>query len=160
MSPPATSPRSSAAYHGLPVCKAEQLTLRPGEGQGATGHYFALYTFTNHSAQACAMRGFPGVEYLDGQRNRMKATYHRGGGFGSFATQGTWIVLNPGGRAKFQLEAEDYDSQNQRTCPSSVYLGVYPPDDTSHLVIRASSPVCGDQVSISPVYTGRYPPQQ
>ena len=90
----------------------------------------------------------------------MKATYRRGGGFGSFATHGTWIVLNPGDQAKFQLEADDFDSQRQRACPLSAYLAVYPPDDTTQLVISAGSPVCGDQVSISPVYAGRYPPQQ
>lgn len=160
-SPPAQSPSPSAstAFRGLKECKAAQLTVRSEQGQGATGHYFALFAFINRSTTACAMRGFPGVEYLDKQRQPMKATYHRGGGFGSFATHGTWIALNPGGRAKFQLEAEDFDSQSQRACPTSTYLGVYPPDDTTQLVVRASSPVCGDEVAISPVYASRYPPQ-
>jgi hypothetical protein len=81
----------------------------------------------------------------------MEHKTHRGGGFGDFPHSGALIRLAPGGRASFELSAEDFDAAGNKSCRTSTYLAVYPPDETHRLIVRDAQPVCGDTIFISPL---------
>lgn len=57
----ASSGTAASALAGVPVCRTQDLTSTLGRGNGAMGSTYYVLRFTNHSMQACSMRGFPGV---------------------------------------------------------------------------------------------------
>lgn len=60
---PSTSPTPSIEPGG---CPTSALSIRALRGSGAAGHEFAFVQFTNTSASACSLTGYPGVQLLLG----------------------------------------------------------------------------------------------
>jgi hypothetical protein len=58
----AGSPAAAAA----PPCAHHQLHASLGRGNGAAGHFYWPIVFTNVSAEACTLRGYPGVSAVAG----------------------------------------------------------------------------------------------
>lgn len=114
-------------------------------------HYFQTYYFVNVARDSCLLAGFPGVHYLDATKQPMQHRTARGGGYGGFPEHYTTVVVPAGGRASFGLSAADYDAERNRSCPTSRFIAVYPPDNTVRIIIPVRAPVCGDTVYISPV---------
>jgi hypothetical protein len=132
-------------------CRSSDLRLTIGSDDGATGHYFTAYSFTNVSASTCVTQNFPGVQYLNKARQPMEHKTHRGGGFGDFKTSGPLVRLRPHGRASFELEALDFNAAKNKACPTSSFIAVYPPDQTQRIVVSDKAPVCGDTIYIAPM---------
>lgn len=124
--------------------------MTAGLDQGATGHYIDAYVFRNRSGHTCTLRGFPGVQYLDGNSRPMGSPAHRGGGFANFPSHGATIVLPPMGRASFDVEGSNFYTGDGGACPTASYIAVYPPGAYRRIVIPARSPVC-DEFDVSPV---------
>jgi Protein of unknown function (DUF4232) len=62
--PPSTSatPSQSSPATTAEGCQASALKVEALRGSGAAGHQYAFLQFTNTSATACSLTGFPGVQ--------------------------------------------------------------------------------------------------
>lgn len=145
---PTTSPETPAVS-GLQVCRSSQLTVVPGDVQGAAGTAISTIALTNRSSVTCVLRGFPAVRFLDAARRVMPATNQHGGSTAGLPTTAHWTVVEPGTRVWFTVAMLDND--HGRLCPESASITVIPPGETQPLVAAMSAPVCGFTVNVSPV---------
>ena len=119
----------------LPTCQPSQLILTTDAAHssgGAAGSLGITYMFTNTSATACTLRGFPGLQLLNASGQPLKTTTIR-----SSETPST-ITLQPRRHAWFDIEFPTQTGFDSLQCPTSAALAVIPPNDTTALVIRGS----------------------
>ncbi|MEV6905034.1 DUF4232 domain-containing protein [Amycolatopsis sp. NPDC051372] len=132
-----------------PECKAGQLKLSFGEGEGAAAgsNNYALQ-FTNTGENPCVIVGFPGVSFVAGDQGRQvgKAASRVG-------AKGPQINLAPGRMASAPVSEADALAFPQNTCrPVPVRgLRVYAPDDTAAEFI----PFSGQEVACSELPTSQ-----
>lgn len=154
-SAPASSPAGTAtpAPSGAPGCATASLQGSLGPGSAAAGSSYYPIVFTNTSGATCTLYGYPGVSFISasGSQVGMPATedavYPR-----------QLVTLPPGGTAHAQLRIAAAQNYPSSTCsPVAVSkLKVYPPGQTSALVIPVSSTGCANtSVPILAVQTVR-----
>jgi hypothetical protein len=106
-------------------------------GSGAAGHQYAFLQFTNTSAKACSLTGFPGVQLL-----------RSGAVLGRPAVRATkpvaTVQLAPGHSATARLVDDS-------TCDAekSDSVQIYPPNRTEKVIVPLS--VRGCALTIDPV---------
>jgi len=67
-----TSPGGQTSTNtSTPACTDADLTLAKAMSQGAAGTEGITYSFTNNSADACTLTGFPGVKLLDASNKQL-----------------------------------------------------------------------------------------
>jgi hypothetical protein len=137
-SAPASSPAAGTIEPG--GCPTAALAVEALRASGAAGHQYAFLQFTNRSATACSLTGYPGVQLVKagaplGQPAvRSGLPVHR-------------VQLAPGHSVTARLvvastcEADKSDS-----------VAIYPPNRTERVVVPLS--VRGCPMSIDPVVTG------
>lgn len=108
-SAPATASAPSSAaptYQGPPGCATSALRIVVQRGSGIAGHQFASVMFTNASATACSLVGYPGAVLL-------KAGSYLGSPAARSGQPVTPVVLKPGATGSAKLE-------NDSTCNAEV----------------------------------------
>ena len=135
----ATSGSGTTAHSGLPECKAGNLKLTIGQGNGGAGSVYEPIQFTNVSKTSCVMVGFPGVSFVGGNDGHQ---------IGSPATRtgsiGRQFTLTPGSTASAQVKvanAANFDSGECQAVPARGFR-VYAPDDTAAMFVPFTG---GDQ---------------
>jgi hypothetical protein len=132
------APPTTTATHAGDECTFAQLSMRAIRGSGAGQQEFASIMFTNKSAAACSLTGYPGVSLransiLLGQPASRDAS-----------TAATTVHLAPGAQAH-----ADVTDDSSCQAPLSDTVRVYPPDSTQFvdlpLVLR------GCTLSVKPV---------
>jgi hypothetical protein len=119
----------------LPTCQPSQLNLTTDAAHssgGAAGSLGITYMFTNTSATACTLGGFPGLQLLNASGQPLNTTTIR-----NSETPST-VTLQPGRHAWFDIEFPTQTGFGSLQCPTSAALAVIPPNDTTALVIRGS----------------------
>ena len=137
-------------------CAHHQLHASLGRGNGAAGHVFWPIVFTNVSASACTLRGYPGVSAVAGDDG------HR---VGAPARRESRIVTTVtlranGGRASALLAHTDADVPAASLCHKATVRGfrVFAPGQTLAFFLPKRHTTCrlprfGD--TIRPVVRGR-----
>ncbi|MCK9875282.1 DUF4232 domain-containing protein [Frankia sp. Ag45/Mut15] len=126
----ATVPAPGAGSSG--ICPASALSLRVADPEGAAGSTYERLVLTNTGTVTCALRGFPGVSYLDAAGAQVGAAATRTG------AAATTVSLAPGGSASAVLRIvhpgiqEGCLDAGQITAVTA--LRVYPPG--SHTALR------------------------
>jgi hypothetical protein len=122
--PPAASPAGAAA--GPSRCRTAGLAVTLGAPQGpAGGQQTMSVTFTNTSAAACSLYGFPGVNLVAGRiqwalERQSRIPRH--------------VVLAPGGHARSTLTLLRWTAGDGTSfAPTQVY--VTPPDETTYAAV-------------------------
>ena len=134
-------------------CLRRQLTLATPSSNGALGSVGLRFTFTNRSATACRVFGFPGMRLLSHGR-ALPTTVVRGtSNVVPFEPENT-VTLAPGGRASFFAGYSDVPTGNQR-CPSSTGANVWAPNDFRSIRVHFPATACGGRITVSPVVPGR-----
>ncbi|MGB6455281.1 MAG: DUF4232 domain-containing protein [Streptosporangiaceae bacterium] len=150
-SSPAGTPTS--AHSGAPGCATASLQGSLGPGSAAAGSSYYPIVFTNTSGSACTLYGYPGVSFVSASGSQV----------GVPATEDPVyprqpVTLPPGGTAHAQLRiaaAQNYPSSSCSPVAVSK-LKVYPPGQTSALVIPVTSTGCAStSVPILAVQTVR-----
>jgi Protein of unknown function (DUF4232) len=128
------SATASPAVPGMPglarcLTAGLKITLDTGAGGGAAGSTYLPVDFTNESAAACGMYGFPGVSFVTapGTAGRQVGTAaQRNGSFDSVG-----VKLEPGGVAHAWLQVAQAANYPAAVCHAMPvqWLRVYPPDD-------------------------------
>jgi hypothetical protein len=139
-------------------CRAEQLALKPGRASVATGHYKRILVFTHVLAPACRLRGYPGIQLIDGRGRPIRTRAHRGGSFTFPALAPRTVVLRPGARASFALGG-DNAGVGGRICPSAAAIQVIPPNTSARIALRLALPACGGRIDVSAVVAGSRGPE-
>lgn len=123
------------------------MSLSPADSGAGQVHY--RLTFTNTSAKACTLKGYPGVSLIrrDGSAIGVPAT-HEG-------TAGTSTALGPGKTAEVTLHTNNQGVSESPCWGRPDYLKVYPPGSTRALTLRTAQPlVCGDRFTTTAVAGG------
>jgi len=152
-----TSGKTPTTVAGVSTCQPGQLTITAGMSNGAAGTIEMTITMVNNGPGTCTMKGYPGMQLLDGSGNNLPTDVVRGGGPGflnpAAGQPPSLVTLAPGQQASFSLSYEDVPVGTETSCPMSAKTLVTPPDDTAHAVIVfQADPCAGGTIHVSPVY--------
>ncbi|MEO6885437.1 MAG: DUF4232 domain-containing protein [Jatrophihabitantaceae bacterium] len=114
-----TKPTSTTSKSGLPECVAASLQVRAIQGGAIAGREIAAISFTNISAKACELYGYPGVSLLLTGVPLGKPAQRTG-------PSPAPVLLAPGAEAQARLSD---DSSCQAAVSDTVRI--YPPDQTT-----------------------------
>jgi len=142
---------------GVATCQPGQLTITAGMSNGAAGTIEMTVTMVNNGPGTCTMKGYPGMQLLDGSGNNLPTNVLRGGGPGflnpAAGQPPALVTLTSGQQASFSLSYEDVPVGTETSCPMSAKTLVTPPNDTAHAVIAFQADPCGGgTIHVSPVY--------
>jgi len=134
-----TVPVGTPTPTGPPGCATATLKAALGSGGGAAGSVYYPIIFTNTSASACTLYGYPGVSFVTAS----------GGQVGAAAKEDPvyprqLVTLAAGGTAHAELQITDAQNYPSATCsPVAVHrLKVYPPGQTSAIYVAITSTGC------------------
>lgn len=139
--PTAGAPGSSAPAGDAAACTADRLsgTIEDQAGGGAAGSVYRTLVLTNTSDAACTTAGLPGVSYVDAGGNQVGAAAARSD------AAAVAVVLEPGQSATAELQETRAQNYGDRCTQVPVTgLLVYPPDDTTSLVIPHEGIGCSE----------------
>ncbi len=69
---PTPTPAPSSPPAGVATCRSSDLRAHAGFGGGGLGNYSVEFTFTDHGARPCILRGFPkSVNFLDSSGHQL-----------------------------------------------------------------------------------------
>lgn len=154
----ASTPASSA---GLAACGTGSLLISVDDTQangGAGSSYYPL-NFTNTSARACAMYGYPGVSFASGASaagQQIGVAANRSPAFAKVT-----VTLAPGATAHAWLRVAVAQNYPAATCQpvTAHWLRVYPPGETVAGYVGLSLSACGSSsaplLTILPVRAGK-----
>jgi hypothetical protein len=148
-------PAASAALHavrGTPDCVRDQLGVRNNGVGGAAGTIHAAWVFTNRSASACKMNGYPDLQRYGRAGRPLLTTVQT-----DLPPAPTDVTLAPGGSATFFTSASDVISGSDR-CPPSAVLQITAPNADASLFIPATIFACDGVVHVSAVRAGIHHP--
>jgi Protein of unknown function (DUF4232) len=134
-------------------CLRRQLTLASPSSNGALGSVGLRFTFTNRSATACHLFGFPGFRLVSHGRALPTNLVWGTSNVVRFEPERR-VTLAPGGRASFFAGYSDVPTGNQR-CPSSTGADVWAPNDFRSIRVHFPAQACGGKITVSPVVAGR-----
>lgn len=150
MAPATTVTATPTSAPTAPNCTADQLQLASVHGGVAAGNVSETFSFTNASANACSLRGFPNARLLDASKQPLSIQVHQQTASMMFNMSIQTIVLAPQASAHFIVEWVDEASPGQ-TCPTGSYLSVTPPNSAQWIAVAATIAPCGAQLTVSPV---------
>jgi hypothetical protein len=135
-----SSPAShTTAKAGPAACTAKQLRTAAGGSDAGAGHVYLAVKFTNISATACTLSGYPGVAGLDAAGHQIvQATRDT-------TSKVVSVSLKPGKSATATIRAANVPSGNATSCPPSYVAVVVTPPNTkvSTKLTNSILPSCG-----------------
>lgn len=146
----ATSPPPSQAAPA--ECSTAQLDASLKRANGAAGSIYVHLVLTNTGPGACVTGGYPGVSYVERGGSQLGAAAKR-----TAPRSVQRFTLAPGGRAASLLREVDTANFDPAKCRPAhvVALRVYPPDQTSSLLVKTSGTGCRNrsvqQLSVRPL---------
>ena len=141
--PPAgpTSAPSPSAPEAIEPCADDDLTVTNGPLESANTQRHVIVSFTNSSAHACTLFGYPGADLvtpaggvLINVPRRPAAAAHR-------------LTLGPGDVATADVTAYAIDTSTGNACPRWGNLVVTPPNDYVSRPLSVDVPICNATVS-------------
>ena len=148
-----TPPSTVTAAATTPArCLVSHLALAQPTMNGAAGSIGLRFTFTNRSATACTLFGYPGMGRLSTERHVIPTTVTRGTSTVVPPEPVRTVLLAPGGHASFFAGYSDVPGG--AACPRSAYLEVTPPNAYDHFTLRVSADICRATITVSPVMAG------
>ncbi|TMK36945.1 MAG: DUF4232 domain-containing protein [Actinobacteria bacterium] len=132
-------------------CLRNQLGVRANGINGAAGTIHGAWVFTNLSAQACDLEGYPDLQLYGRAGRPIPTTVKR-----NLAPAPSHVRLLPGGSATFYSSYSDVSS-GPRACPTSAVIQITPPNAAASLFIPARLQACRGIVNVSAVLGGVHP---
>jgi hypothetical protein len=135
------------------------MTVDNSQADGAAGSTYYPLDFTNTSAAACAMAGYPGVSFVTAANptgRQIGAAAQRNPAFGA-----TVVRLEPDGHAHVWLQVAAAGNYPEASChPVTAHgLRVYPPDETEAGYVPENFSACAATsaplLTVMPVRSGK-----
>ena len=117
------------------TCQTSQLSVAmdpTSSGGGSAGSLGITYIFTDTSATACTLAGFPGLQLLNASGQHLTTTT-----IPADQTP-TTVTLQPAGHAWFDILFPTQTGFGNLHCPTSSSLAVIPPNNTQALRITGA----------------------
>ncbi len=160
----APQPTSSPAVPGpggLTVCQSAALkvTVDTSQAGGAAGSMYYPVNFTNTSAAACGLYGYPGMSFVTAAGSagrRIGAAAQRDPAFANLS-----VRLPAGGVAHAWLQVAQAGNYPASTCQpvTAHWLRVFPPGDAAASYVDVSFSACASArtplLTVTPVRSGR-----
>jgi hypothetical protein len=152
VSSPSTTPATSApattpAVAGAAPCPTRYLGVKAGLSQGTAGSIYQVIDFTNISNVSCTLYGYPGISFA--------STGSSGGQIGLAAKENPTpprelVTLAPGATANALLRIVAAGNFPPATCGmvTAHWLVIYPPNQTTPVYLKYTSPTCSKPVQI------------
>jgi Protein of unknown function (DUF4232) len=146
---PVAAPGTGATASASPAapCPTRYLGVKTGLSQGTAGSIYQVLDFTNIANVTCTLYGYPGVSFA--------STGPGGGQIGAAAqenpaTPRRLVTLAPGAVANALLRIVDAGNYPRATCHpvTAHWLVIYPPNQTTPVYLRYTSPACSKPVRI------------
>jgi hypothetical protein len=141
-SPAVDSSTGESAVQPAPgdgYCKAADVKLALGRGEGSAGTVYRPLMITNVSSHKCVVHGFPGVSYVAGADGHQvgPAAYRDG-------TKGDPVSLNRGESASVDVGFVNVQNYDPAVCMPTPVNGirVYLPQDTASKFVEAPGTGC------------------
>jgi hypothetical protein len=132
---------------GPAPCPTRYLGVKAGLSQGTAGSIYQVIDFTNISNVSCTLYGYPGISFA--------STGSSGGQIGLSAKENPTpprelVTLAPGATANALLRIVDAGNFPPATCGmvTAHWLVIYPPNQTTPVYLKYTSPTCSKQVQI------------
>lgn len=135
----AAPPTSATAGGAVARCHSQDLALKLGGGDAASGTSRVNLLFTNKSAHKCTLYGYPGVSWVTGaDGTQVNDPFSREKG-----TKKT-VTLAPGAVAHSILQQHAAGNYDAAKCKPVAIRGfrVYPPDETASIFVSAPGTQC------------------
>ena len=121
----------------VPRCALHALAVWGGPSTGAAGSVAGEFGFTNRSARACYLHGFPRMRMLDASGKAISTSDRNAPG--AFGIASTTVVLAPRATAYFAVEYASQTGYATLTCPRSAALRFVPPQVAGSLALRGAA---------------------
>jgi hypothetical protein len=145
--PVTSAPATTPAVAGPAPCPTRYLGVKAGLSQGTAGSIYQVIDFTNISNVSCTLYGYPGISFA--------STGSSGGQIGLSAKENPTpprelVTLAPGATANALLRIVDAGNFPPATCGmvTAHWLSIYPPNQTTPVYLKYTSPTCSKQVQI------------
>jgi hypothetical protein len=146
---------------GLTVCRSAALkvTVDSSQAGGAAGSAYYPVNFTNTSAVACGLYGYPGMSFVtaaEGAGRQIGAAAQRDPAFAKLS-----VRLPAGGDAHAWLQVAQAGNYPASACQpvTAHWLRVFPPGDTAASYVDVSFSACATAsahlLTVTPVRSGR-----
>jgi hypothetical protein len=140
------APSSSAPPAGPGPCPTRSLRVKLGVSQGTAGSVYTTIDFTNISTVTCTLYGYPGVSLTSGKPVKQigrAATENP-------ATPRELVTLQPTvtGNALLQIVAAGNYPPNRCGPVTSHYLQIYPPNQTTPVLLQYKVQACAKPVHL------------
>ena len=146
---------------GLTVCRSAALkvTVDSSQAGGAAGSAYDPVNFTNTSAVACGLYGYPGMSFVtaaEGAGRQIGAAAQRDPAFAKLS-----VRLPAGGVAHAWLQVAQAGNYPASACQpvTAHWLRVFPPGDTAASYVDVSFSACATAsahlLTVTPVRSGR-----
>jgi hypothetical protein len=146
---------------GLTVCRSAALkvTVDSSQAGGAAGSAYYPVNFTNTSAVACGLYGYPGMSFVtaaEGAGRQIGAAAQRDPAFAKLS-----VRLPAGGVAHAWLQVAQAGNYPASACQpvTAHWLRVFPPGDTAASYVDVSFSACATAsahlLTVTPVRSGR-----
>ncbi len=142
---PTTTPVEPAIY-----CRLSELSVTPGQSNGAAGSITVPVLFKNISQRTCSLQGYPGVAGLNAAGQQVTQAVRT-----PFTHVGppSAISLAPGQTASAPVQGSDVPVGTATTCVSYPKLLVTPPGETHSQQVVVTLPGCNG-LRVGPVVAG------
>jgi hypothetical protein len=138
--PAGSSPAPSA-------CRTTDLSLRLGAQGGAAGSVYAPIVFTNTSASACTLAGYPGVSYVAPDNGKQVGAAASRNALHAAST----VTLAAGASASALVQMANHANYPAATCNAAPVGGlrVYPPGSktAAYLAFTSAQMACSSDVN-------------
>jgi hypothetical protein len=158
---PSVTPTASATTTPTPTttatpvepaiyCRLSELSVTPGQSNGAAGSITVPVLFKNISQRTCTLQGYPGVAGLNAAGQQVVQAVRT-----PFTHVGppSAISLTPGQTASTPVQGSDVPVGTATTCTSYPKLLVTPPGETHSQQVVVSLPGCNG-LRVGPVVAG------
>ena len=156
-----TAPPTVPGLGGLTVCRSAALkvTVDSSQAGGAAGSAYYPVNFTNTSAAACGLYGYPGMSFVTaagGAGRQIGAAAQRDPAFAKLS-----VRLPAGGVAHAWLQVAQAGNYPASACQpvTAHWLRVFPPGDTAASYVDVSFSACATAsahlLTVTPVRSGR-----
>src|SRR5665213_1925190 len=156
----ARGPSLSRTGADLKRCYSAQLAVRLVRSGVAMGHIAQEGSFRNISTSPCTLRGYPGLQLLDGTGHRLRTEVMRGTAYTVPLVRVRTVVLAPRGGASFDLGYDDQTGYELAKCPTSTRVAITPPNASKSITLAwriqpyggsVTHLRCG-RITVSPVF--------
>jgi Domain of unknown function (DUF4232) len=151
-------PATAAAAVSIPTCDDSYLSVTISASNGAAGTAFQNIVIVNVAKRACALQGYPTLQFRWGAGTRPAAREVHDTGNTGRPMVPRRVILRPDGVASSVITYGDFATSSSPTCTVTTIRVMLPPVSRFSTVFAFAGaiPLCGEHhvIGVSPIQAG------